>query len=128
MNLHEYQAKELLRRYRVPTPAGVAAHRPEEAKPAAGGAGSAPWVVKAQAHTGGRGKAGGVRVVNDLDALQAEATRLLGSRLVTHQTGPAGLPVSALLVEAATPVIRELYLSLLVDRTRRRVVCMVSPS
>jgi succinyl-CoA synthetase beta subunit len=88
--------------------------------------GGAPWVVKAQLHSGGRGKVGGVRLLDDADAVRAAVAELIGARLVTHQTGPEGLPVSAVLIEAPTAIARELYLSLLVDRARRRVIVMAS--
>ncbi len=90
MNIHEYQAKAVLREFGVPVPRGVAAFSPDEAVKAANELGGALWVVKAQIHAGGRGKAGGVKVVKSVDDVKNEAKRLLGSTLVTHQTGPAG--------------------------------------
>ncbi len=126
MNLHEFQAKRLFAGYRIPVPYGVAVDTPEAAREAAAEMGGDRWVVKAQAHTGGRGKAGGVVLVDSLDAVEAEARRLLGSRLVTPQTGPEGLPVSHVLIEEPSEIERELYLSLLVDRGSRRVMIMAS--
>ena len=126
LNLHEFQAKRLFAGYRIPVPYGVAVDTPEAAREAAAEMGGDRWVVKAQAHTGGRGKAGGVVLVDSLDAVEAEARRLLGSRLVTPQTGPEGLPVSHVLVEEPSEIARELYLSLLVDRGSRRVMIMAS--
>lgn len=126
MNLHEYQAKSLFGDYGIGTPPGQLASSPESARAAAAALGGQRWVVKAQAHTGGRGKAGGIRIVDSLDAV-ADATReLLGVRLVTHQTGPAGLPVSAVLVEQPSAIRRELYLSAVVDRGCARVLFMAS--
>ncbi|RMG34010.1 MAG: ADP-forming succinate--CoA ligase subunit beta [Gammaproteobacteria bacterium] len=126
MNLHEYQAKRLFAGYRIPVPYGVAVDTPEAAREAAEAMGGDRWVVKAQAHTGGRGKAGGVVLVDSPEQVEAEARRLLGSRLVTRQTGPQGLPVSHVLVEEPSDIERELYLSLLVDRGSRRVMIMAS--
>lgn len=126
MHLHEYQAKALFRDHGIPVPAGVTAHSVEEAVAAAATLGGEGWVVKAQVHAGGRGKAGGVKLVRSVDELRAAAEVLLGARLATHQTGPEGLPVHVLLVEPLTDIGRELYLSLLVDRARRQVAIMAS--
>jgi succinyl-CoA synthetase beta subunit len=126
MNLHEHQSKALFARYGIPIPDGRVAASADEAAAAARALGGERWVVKAQVHAGGRGKAGGVVLVDRADAVAGEAARLLGARLVTKQTGPEGLPVGAVLVEAPTAVGRELYLSLLVDRGARRVVIMAS--
>ena len=126
MHLHEYQAKELLREYGVPVPRGRAAQSLQEALTEAAELGCARWVVKAQVHTGGRGKAGGVKLVEDTAGLEQAVDAMLGSRLATYQTGPGGLPVETVLVEEATEVDRELYLSALVDRTRERLVFMAS--
>ncbi|HEB99146.1 MAG TPA: ADP-forming succinate--CoA ligase subunit beta, partial [Thiotrichales bacterium] len=104
------------------------ARSPAEARAAAGRLGGDRWVVKAQVHAGGRGKGGGVAVVEGLEALEAEAGRLLGSRLVTHQTGPEGLPVNALLIEEPLEIDRELYVGMLVDRAAERLVVMASAS
>ena len=126
MNLHEYQAKQLFAQYGVPVPAGGVACTAAEAREVAQSLGGGPWVVKAQVHAGGRGKAGGVQRVERLEELAALAQRLLGSRLVTPQTGPRGLPVNALLVEQALTVSRELYLGVLIDRGRERVTFMAA--
>ncbi len=126
MNLHEYQAKQLFAAYGIPVPSGRPAASPAEAVAAARALGGSLWVVKAQVHAGGRGKAGGVRLVKTLDEVQKAAAALLGQHLVTHQTGPEGLPVNMLLVEAGSDIARELYLSVLVDRGCERVVFMAS--
>ena len=126
MNLHEYQSKQLFARKGIPVPAGKAAFSVFEAREAAQALGGERWVVKAQVHAGGRGKAGGVVLVDSLDRVEQEAERLLGSRLVTKQTGEPGLPVNALLIEQPTGIARELYLSALVDREARRVLFMAS--
>ncbi len=126
MNLHEYQAKQLFAAYGIPVPSGRPAASPAEAMAAARALGGSLWVVKAQVHAGGRGKAGGVRLVKTLDEVQKAAAALLGQHLVTHQTGPEGLPVNMLLVEAGSDIARELYLSVLVDRGCERVVFMAS--
>jgi len=126
MNLHEYQAKELLAHYRVPVPAGQVARSAEEAMAAAQAIGGSAWVVKAQVHAGGRGKAGGIRRCADLAQVGPAAEALLGTRLVTHQSAAEGLPVAQVLVEAATSIARELYLAALVDRAVGRVAFMAS--
>ncbi|HKJ09613.1 MAG TPA: ADP-forming succinate--CoA ligase subunit beta [Gammaproteobacteria bacterium] len=126
MNLHEFQAKKLFADYGIPAPEGVLVRSAGEAAQAARDLGGQRWVLKAQVHAGGRGKAGGVKVVDAPELLEAEAQRLLGSRLVTHQTGAEGLPVEALLVERPVASARELYLGMLVDRTRERVAVMAS--
>ncbi|MBK1672572.1 succinate--CoA ligase subunit beta [Ectothiorhodospira shaposhnikovii] len=126
MNLHEFQAKGLFRDYRIPVPAGISIDHPDGLAEVVDALGGDAWVVKAQVHAGGRGKAGGVRLVKGRDELKAAARDLLGSTLVTHQTGPAGLPVNTLLIESLTDIRRELYLGLLVDRATRRVAIMVS--
>jgi succinyl-CoA synthetase beta subunit len=130
MNIHEHQAKQLLRRYGVTVPNGYPAFTLDEAIAAArklaetnwGGV----WVVKAQIHAGGRGKAGGVKVVKTLDDVTREATRLLGSTLVTHQTGPKGQKVARLYIEEGCDIKRELYLGMLIDRATSRVTVMAS--
>ena len=116
MNLHEYQAKALLRRYGVPIAAGEVAASPEQAEAAARALGGGRWAVKAQVHAGGRGKGGGVALCDSFEAVRDAAGRLLGTRLVTPQTGPEGLPVDKVYVEQASAIARELYLSLLIDR------------
>jgi succinyl-CoA synthetase beta subunit len=126
MNIHEYQAKELLKSYGVPLPPGVVAENADAAEAAARSLGGARWVVKAQVHAGGRGKAGGVRLVDSQDEVREVAERLLGTRLVTSQTGPEGKAVKHVYVEQACDVERELYLALLVDRSAGRVAVMAS--
>jgi succinyl-CoA synthetase beta subunit len=125
MNVHEHQAKELLRRFGIPVPRGKACFTVEEAVTAAGELGF-PCVVKAQIHAGGRGKAGGVKVVRDAAAARAAATELLGKTLVTHQTGPQGRVVRRLLVEEGVDIARELYLGMVVDRAVGRPTLMAS--
>jgi succinyl-CoA synthetase beta subunit len=126
MNLHEYQAKHLFSSYGLPVPRGTPAFSEREAVEAATALGGGQWVVKAQVHAGGRGKAGGVKLVGSVDAVGASAGQLLGSRLVTAQTGSAGLPVNAVLVEEVRPIARELYLSAVVDRSSARVLFLAS--
>lgn len=126
MNLHEYQAKQLFAAYGLPIPAGIAAFSGQEAAQAATTLGGASWVVKAQVHSGGRGKAGGVIKADSAAAVQAATEKLLGTRLVTIQTGAGGLPINAVLVEEIRPFNRELYLSALVDRGSARVLFMAS--
>ena len=126
MNIHEYQAKAVLRDFGVPVPRGIPAFTVEEAVKAAHDLGGPVWVVKAQIHAGGRGKAGGVKVVKSIEDVQREALRLLGSTLVTHQTGPHGKVVNRLYVEVGSAIERELYLSALVDRATSRVAFVVS--
>ncbi len=127
MNLHEYQSKQLFAEYGIPVPKGYPAHTPEDAFQAASDLGGDLWVVKAQVHAGGRGKGGGVKLVSSTAEVKEAATQLLGSTLVTPQTGPEGLPVNTVIVEAGSAIDRELYLSLLVDRARERIVIMASP-
>ena len=126
MNLHEYQAKRLFASYGVAVPAGTPAFTPEEARNAADELGGERWVVKAQIHAGGRGKAGGVKLVDSKDAVEQTASEMLGSSLATYQTGGVALPVQAVLVEEVSPIARELYLSVLVDRGSERVLFMAS--
>src|SRR5215468_5295063 len=126
MNIHEYQAKAVLREFGVPVPRGIAAFSVAEAVAAAKELGGPVWVVKAQIHAGGRGKAGGVKVVKSIADVEREATRLLGSTLVTHQTGPHGKAVSRLYVEEGSAIEKEFYLSALVDRVTSRVAFVVS--
>ncbi len=124
MNLHEYQAKALLRQYGIPTPIGVVVRNPHDLVYA-----QLPgdvWVVKAQVHAGGRGKGGGIKIARGWGELEGAVAELVGSRLVTPQTGAEGLPVSALLVEPLTDVRFEYYLGLLVDRARQRVTVIAS--
>jgi len=126
MNLHEYQAKELFRGYGISVPAGQVAASAEEAAAAARALGGGVWVVKAQVHAGGRGKAGGVKLVRDLDAVRAAAGELLGKRLVTPQTPADGLPVERVYVEAGSDIAREIYVSLTLNRERGRIALIVS--
>jgi succinyl-CoA synthetase beta subunit len=126
MNLHEFQAKGLFERYQVPVPPGRVAASPTAARDAALALGGARWVIKAQVHAGGRGKAGGVVVVESPERAAEEAERLLGKRLVTGQSGPQGLPVESVLIEVPAQVERELYLGVLVDRVVRRIAFMAS--
>ena len=126
MNLHEYQAKEMFRRYGVAVPDGQVAATPEEAGRAAEALGGALWVVKAQVHAGGRGKAGGVKLCRSVADVRAAARALLGKRLVTKQTGPAGLPIQHVYVEVGSRIARELYLSLLLNRDRSRLAFIAS--
>jgi len=126
MNVHEYQAKEILKGFGIPVPRGIPAFSVEEAGRAAQELGGPIWVVKAQIHAGGRGKGGGVKVVKSLDAVRAEADRILGMTLVTPQTGPQGKIVNRLYIEEGAAIDREFYLSLLVDRATSRVAFVVS--
>jgi succinyl-CoA synthetase beta subunit len=126
MNLHEYQAKELFRRFGVAVPAGQVAATPDEAVAAAKALGGSVWVVKAQVHAGGRGKAGGVKVCKTLEEVAAATQGMLGQRLVTKQTGAEGLPIHQVYVEAGSQIQRELYLSLLLNRDRSRLAFVAS--
>jgi succinyl-CoA synthetase beta subunit len=126
MNLHEYQAKHLLQRYEIATPNGLVVQFEEEAAAATKEISGKAWVVKAQVHAGGRGKAGGVKLVNSAEEAQNVANSLLGKALVTYQNAPDGQPVHQLLVEQTLSIARELYLSMLVDRTLERVVMVAS--
>jgi succinyl-CoA synthetase beta subunit len=126
MNIHEYQAKAVLKEFGVPVPKGVPAFSIGEAVHAAEQLGGPVWVVKAQIHAGGRGKAGGVKVVKSLDDVKKEATRILGSTLVTHQTGPKGKVVNRLYIEDGSAIEKEFYLSMLIDRATSRVAIVVS--
>ena len=126
MNIHEYQAKAVLREFGVPVPRGVPAFSVDEAIKGAKELGGPVWVVKAQIHAGGRGKAGGVKVVKSIDDVKKESARILGSTLVTHQTGPKGKQVNRLYIEDGSAIEREFYLSMLVDRETSRVAIVVS--
>ncbi|MGM0595052.1 MAG: ADP-forming succinate--CoA ligase subunit beta [Pseudomonadota bacterium] len=126
MNLHEYQAKGVFAQYGVPVPEGQVAGSVHEAEHIAQALGGGRWVVKAQVHAGGRGKAGGVVRVDTIEDLKDAALRLLGSRLVTHQSGAEGQPVNQLLIEGVSDIAREIYLSVVVDRARKRIVFMAS--
>ena len=126
MNIHEYQAKQVLGAYQVPVPRGHVAFTPDEAVKAAEELGGPVWVVKAQIHAGGRGKGGGVKVVKSLDEVREEANRMLGMTLITHQTGPEGREVGRIYVEDGSDIARELYLSALVDRATSRISFIAS--
>ena len=128
MHLHEYQSKRLFASYGIPVPAGVMLDSSAAVGTVAGTLKGEVWVVKAQVHAGGRGKAGGVKRVTGRDELQATVDALLGSRLVTRQTGLTGLPVNSVLVEETVTLEREFYLGMLVDRSRERLVVMASAS
>jgi succinyl-CoA synthetase beta subunit len=126
MNIHEYQAKEVLRGFGVPVPKGKSAFTVDEAVAAAKELPGPVWVVKAQIHAGGRGKGGGVKVVKSIEDVKKEAERMLGMTLVTHQTGPHGRLVKRLYIEDGSAIDRELYLSALVDRATSRIAFIVS--
>lgn len=126
MNLHEYQAKSLFAEYGIPIPKGSVAHSAAEARTAAGELGGEVWVVKAQVHAGGRGKAGGVKVVKSHDEVEKATEQMLGQRLVTPQTDAKGLPINSVMVEQGLDIARELYLGALVDRATERLVFMGS--
>ncbi len=126
MNLHEYQGKQLFAEYGLPVSVGFACDTPEEAAQAADRIGGNKWVVKAHVHAGGRGKAGGVKLVDSKDEIRAFAQQWLGKNLVTYQTDENGQPVSKILVESCTDIAEELYLGAVVDRSTRRVVFMAS--
>ena len=126
MNLHEYQSKALFAEYGVPVPEGRVAQSPTEAARAASVLGGDLWVVKAQVHAGGRGKAGGVKLARSVAEVEEHAKAMLGTRLVTHQSGAEGLPVDHVYVEMGSGIERELYLSLLVDRSREQIAIMAS--
>src|SRR3979490_1169055 len=126
MNIHEYQAKELLAKFGVAVPRGGVAYTAAEAVEVACRLGGSVWVVKAQIHAGGRGKAGGVKVVRSEDGVAGAPRSLLGKNLVTHQTGPAGREVKRVYVEEGCDIARELYLGLLIDRETGRVTLIGS--
>jgi succinyl-CoA synthetase beta subunit len=126
MNIHEYQAKSVLSKYNVPVPKGIPAFTVDEAVKAAEELGGPIWVVKAQIHAGGRGKAGGVKVVKSIDDVRTAAEKILGATLVTHQTGPEGKEVKRLYVEDGSDIQNEYYLSMLVDRATSKVTIIAS--
>src|SRR5690606_38477178 len=126
MNLHEYQGKQLFAQYGLPVSKGIACDTPKEAALAVKEIGGDKWVVKAQVHAGGRGKAGGVKLVDSAEAAAEFAQKWLGNRLVTYQTDENGQPASRILVEECTDIADELYLGAVVDRGSRRVVFMAS--
>jgi succinyl-CoA synthetase beta subunit len=126
MNLHEYQSKRLFAEYGIPVPRGIPVESPDAAVKAAKEIGGKLWVVKAQVHAGGRGKAGGVKLARTHDEVRAYAKGMLGTQLVTHQSGPEGLPVNVVYIEEGSDIDRELYLSMLVDREVSRVSFIAS--
>ena len=126
MKIHEYQAKEVLRKYGVPTPRGVPCFSVDEAVKAAQSIPGKVWVVKAQIHAGGRGKGGGVKLAKSLDEVRAYAGQILGMQLKTHQTGPEGQKVRRLLIEEGADIKKELYVGMVVDRVTQRVCLMAS--
>jgi succinyl-CoA synthetase beta subunit len=126
MNLHEYQSKRLFADYGIPVPRGIPANSPNAAVDAAKELGGDLWVVKAQVHAGGRGKAGGVKLARSREEVHEFAEAMLGTRLVTHQSGPEGLPVNVVYVESGSDIDRELYLSMLVNREVSRVAFIAS--
>lgn len=126
MNIHEYQAKELLKKFGVAIPKGKVANTKEEAVEAAKALGGSVWVVKAQVYAGGRGKGGGVKVCKNLDEVAAAAEAIIGMTLVTHQTGPEGKPVDCVYVEEGSNIERELYVAITLDRASSRLVLMAS--
>jgi len=126
MKIHEYQAKEILRRYGVPTPRGIPCFSVEEAVSGAKELGGKAWVVKAQIHAGGRGKGGGVKVAKSIDEVRDWAGKILGMQLITHQTGPRGQKVRRLLIEEGADINKELYLGIVVDRGTQTVCVMAS--
>jgi len=126
MKIHEYQAKEILKKHGVPIPAGKAAFSVDEAVEVAKSIGGNVWVVKAQIHAGGRGKGGGVKIAKNLDEVRSYASQILGMRLVTHQTGPEGKIVKRLLIEQGISIAKELYVGITLDRSKSQNVMMAS--
>src|SRR5210317_1830773 len=126
MNVHEYQGKEILRKYGVNTPRGIACFSVDEAVAAAEQLGGSVWVVKAQIHAGGRGKGGGVKVAHSIDEVREYSSSIFGMTLVTHQPGPEGKKVKRLLIEEGVDIDKELYVGVVVDRESQRVTMMAS--
>ena len=126
MNIHEYQAKELLKQYGAPVLRGGIAYTAEEAEKVAIDLGGPVWVVKAQIHAGGRGKGGGVKVVKSIEEVKKVASEIIGMNLITHQTGPAGKQVNQVYIEDGCAIANELYVSLLVDRETSRIAIIAS--
>ena len=126
MNFHEYQAKQLLAEYGIPVPAGKVAATPDEAVAVAQSLGQGPWMVKAQIHAGGRGKAGGVKFCKTVDDVKAAASKMLGTKMATYQTAGVELPINLVLVTTAGEIVKELYLSVLVDRGTRTISFIAS--
>src|SRR5450631_392178 len=126
VKIHEYQGKEIFRRYGMPTPRGIPVFSVDEAVKAAETLGGKVWVVKAQIHAGGRGKGGGVKVAKSVAEVRELAGKILGMQLVTHQTGPQGQKVRRLLIEEGADIKQELYVGMVVDRSTQRVALMAS--
>ena len=126
MKIHEYQGKEILKKFGVTVPRGIPCFSVDEAVKAAEALGGKVWVVKAQIHAGGRGKGGGVKVAKSMDEVRAYAGQILGMQLVTHQTGPAGQKVRRLLVEEGADIKKEYYVAALTDRASQKVAMMAS--
>ena len=126
MKIHEYQGKEILKRYGVTVPRGIPCFNVEEAVKAAEQLGGPVWVVKAQIHAGGRGKGGGVKLARSLDEVRQHATSILGMQLVTHQTGPEGQKVRRLLIEEGADIKKELYVGIVIDRQSQKICVMAS--
>src|ERR1700674_4312801 len=126
MKIHEYQGKEIFRRFEMATPRGIPAFSVDEAVKAAQSLGGPVWVVKAQIHAGGRGKGGGVKLAKSIDEVRELAGTILGMQLVTHQTGPKGQKVRRLLIEEGADISKELYVGMVVDRATQRVTLMAS--
>ena len=126
MKIHEYQGKEILRKFGVPVPRGIPAFTVQEAVEAAQKLGGPVWVVKAQIHAGGRGKGGGVKLARSIDEVKKLAGEILGMQLVTHQTGPLGQKVRRLLIEDGADIKKEYYVSAVTDRASQRVAMIVS--
>ena len=126
MNIHEYQAKQILKKYGAAVPEGVSSHSVEELLEKAKSLKTEKFVLKAQIHAGGRGKAGGVKIVNTIEELNAAATEMLGKKLITHQTGPQGKEVKRLYVESSSKISKEFYLSCLVDRVSSKIAFISS--
>ena len=126
MDIHEYQAKEVLSNFGVEIPAGALAYSPEQAAYRAREMGGDKWIVKAQVHAGGRGKAGGVKLCENENEIQEACEGMFGRKLVTHQTGPEGKGIYRIYVEAAVPIDREIYLGFVLDRTSQRIMIVAS--
>src|SRR3954466_12564055 len=126
MKIHEYQGKEIFRKFGLPTPRGIACFSLDEAVEAAKKLGGSVWVVKAQIHTSDRGKGGGVKVAKSLDEVKKFSSQILGMQLKTHQTGPHGQKVRRLLIEEGADIRKELYVGMVVDRGSQKVVLMAS--
>ena len=126
MKIHEYQGKEILRKFNIPVPCGIACFSVDEAVKAAESLGGKVWVVKAQIHAGGRGKGGGVKVAKSIDEVRQYSSQILGMQLKTHQTGPGGQKVRRLLIEEGADIKKELYVGMVVDRGTQRVALMAS--